>query len=122
MKTFAIFLCIALLIPCSINADQDKTKQELQTAKQVLSIMKEQMQQLTDRFKKNTLTFKGQYEQQTKQILTGFRKQLQALKQDITSIENNLDDLSSQLELQAKENDKALQAFRTKTRFSFPRT
>lgn len=52
MKTFAIFLCIALLIPCSINADQDKTKQELQTAKQVLSIMKEQMQQLTDRFKK----------------------------------------------------------------------
>ena len=34
---------------------------------------------------------------------------MQALKQDITSIENNLDDLSSQLELQAKENDKALQ-------------
>lgn len=108
MKTFAIFLCIALLILYSTNADQDK-KQELQTAKQVLSIMKEQMQQLTDRFKKNTLTFKGQYEQQTKQILTGYRKQLQALKQDITSIENNLDDLSSQLELQAKENDKALQ-------------
>ena len=71
--------------------------------------MNEQILQLTDRFKKNTLTFKGQYEQQTKQILTGFKKRLQVLKQEISSIEENLDDLNLQLEQQSKENDKALQ-------------
>jgi peptidoglycan hydrolase CwlO-like protein len=64
---------------------------------------------LTERFKKNTLIFKGQYEQQTKQILTGFKKRLQILKQEISSIEENLDDLNMQLEQQSKENDKALQ-------------
>jgi peptidoglycan hydrolase CwlO-like protein len=71
--------------------------------------MNEQILQLTERFKKNTLTFKGQYEQQTKQILTGFKKRLQILKQEISSIDENLDDLNLQLEQQSKENDKALQ-------------
>lgn len=109
MRLLSLFLSISLMLPLSIIAKQDKSKQDLQAARQVLVIMKEQMQQLTERFKKNTLTFKGQYEQQTKQILTGFKKQLQSLKQDINSIESNLDDLSSQLEVQSKENDKALQ-------------
>jgi peptidoglycan hydrolase CwlO-like protein len=34
---------------------------------------------------------------------------LQILKQEISSIEENLDDLNLQLEQQSKENDKALQ-------------
>ena len=109
MKAILTILCIALSVPLSIRSEEGKSKQEIQTAKQVLIIMKEQMQQLTDRYKKNTLTFKGQYEQQTKQILSGFKKQLQSLKQEINEVEHNLDDLSSQLELQSKENDKALQ-------------
>ena len=109
MKAILTILCIALSVPLSIQSEEGKSKQEIQTAKQVLIIMKEQMQQLTDRYKKNTLTFKGQYEQQTKQILSGFKKQLQSLKQEINEVEHNLDDLSSQLELQSKENDKALQ-------------
>jgi uncharacterized protein Yka (UPF0111/DUF47 family) len=98
-----------MYFPLTIQSEEGKSKQDIQTAKQVLIIMKEQMQLLTDRYKKNTLTFKGQYEQQTKQILSGFKKQLQSLKQDINEVEHNLDDLSSQLELQPKENDKALQ-------------
>ncbi|MFZ9815434.1 MAG: hypothetical protein ACO3EO_09150, partial [Candidatus Kapaibacteriota bacterium] len=65
MRLLSLFICISLMLPLSIIAKQDKSKQDLQAARQVLAIMKEQMQQLTERFKKNTLTFKGQYEQQT---------------------------------------------------------
>ena len=95
-------LIIALMMfTITLQAQEQKEKKDIPAAKQVL--------QLTERFKKNTLTFKGQYEQQTKQILTGFKKRLQILKQEISSIDENLDDLNLQLEQQSKENDKALQ-------------
>lgn len=103
-------LIIALMMfTLTLQAQEGPEKKDIPAAKQVLKIMNEQILQLTDRFKKNTLTFKGQYEQQTKQILTGFKKRLQVLKQEISSIDENLEDLNLQLEQQSKENDKALQ-------------
>lgn len=107
MKKLVIIIFLMSFI--SVQAQEEKKKKDMQTAKQVLIIMNEQILQLTERFKKNTLTFKGQYEQQTKQILTGFKKRLQALKQEIASIEDNLNDLNLELDQQSKENDKALQ-------------
>jgi len=104
-----MILIVFLLCSITVHAQEPKNTKDLQAAKQVLKIMNEQILQLTDRFKKNTLTFKGQYEQQTKQILTGFKKRLQVLKQEISSIEENLEDLNLQLEQQSKENDTALQ-------------
>ena len=107
MKTLLI---IALMMfTLTLQAQEKNGQKDIPAAKQVLKIMNEQILQLTDRFKKNTLAFKGQYEQQTKQILTGFKKRLQVLKQEISSIDENLEDLNLQLEQQSKENDKALQ-------------
>jgi len=94
MKTLLIIALMMFTI--TLQAQEQKEKKDIPAAKQVLKIMNEQILQLTERFKKNTLTFKGQYEQQTKQILTGFKKRLQILKQEISSIEENLDDLNLQ--------------------------
>ena len=51
------------------------------------------------------MKFKGQYEGQTKQIIDGYKKQIQQLKQELSGVETGLTELSGQLEKQAKEND-----------------
>lgn len=102
-----ILILFVMIITSTITFAQQNSKSnpDITAAKQVLTIMKTQILNLAQSFHNQTMKFKGQYEGQTKQIIDGYKKQIQQLKQELSGVETSLSELSSQLEKQAKEND-----------------